>query len=104
MGSDTDHVAGELRRRVAFFPLAGGKTPPPTDPYTLPGDLYNVPTSSCSGVDPSILYRVNTGGPAIDSTDCGPNWLGDDSDGAAGAAFRNTGQQLRAVLGPAVHA
>ena len=91
MGSDTDHVAGELRARVAFFPLAGGKTPPPTDPYTLPGDLYNVPTSSCSGVDPSILYRVNTGGPAIDSTDCGPNWLGDDSDGAAGAAFRNTG-------------
>jgi hypothetical protein len=43
MGSDTDRVAGELRRRLAFFPLAGGKTPPPTDPYTLPGDLYNVP-------------------------------------------------------------
>ena len=71
--------------------MAGGETPPPTDPYTLPGDLYNVPTSSCSGVDPSILYRVNTGGPSVGTTDCGPNWVGDDSDGAPGAAFRNTG-------------
>ena len=43
MGHDTDRVAGELRQRLAFFPLAGGKIPPPTDPYTLPGDLYNVP-------------------------------------------------------------
>ena len=43
MGHDTDRVAGELRRKIAFFPLAGGKIPPPTDPYTLPGDLYNVP-------------------------------------------------------------
>ena len=67
MGSDTDHIAGETHRKIAFFPLAGGKTPPPTDPYTLPGDLYNVPTSSCQGVDPSILYRVNAGGPSVGS-------------------------------------
>ena len=91
MGSDTDRVAGELRRKIAFFPLAGGKTPPPTDPYTLPGDLYNVPASSCQAVDASILYRVNTGGPGADSLDCGPDWLADDSDGAPGASFRNSG-------------
>ena len=42
VGSDTDHTAFETHRKIAFFPLAGGKTPPPTDPYTLPGDLYNV--------------------------------------------------------------
>ena len=91
MGSDTDHTAGETHRKIAFFPLAGGKTPPPTDPYTLPGDLYNVPTSACQGVDPSILYRVNAGGPSVDPLDCGPDWLADDSDGAPGAAYRNSG-------------
>ena len=91
VGSDTDHTAGETRRKIAFFPLAGGKTPPPTDPYTLPGDLYNVPTSACQGVDPSILYRVNAGGPSVDPLDCGPAWLADDSDGAPGAAYRNGG-------------
>jgi hypothetical protein len=48
MGSDTDHVAGETRKKIAFFPLVGGKTPPPTDPYTLPGDLYNAPVGSAS--------------------------------------------------------
>ena len=91
MGSDTDHTAGLVRKKLVFFPLAGGETPPPTDPYTLPGDLYNVPISSCTAVDPSILYRVNTGGPGVPATDCGPNWAGDDSDGAPGAAFRNNG-------------
>ena len=91
MGHDTDTVAGETRKKLAFFPLLGGKTPPPTDPYTLPGDLYNVPISSCAQVDPSILYRVHAGGPEVAAVDCGPNWVADDSSGAPGAAFRNTG-------------
>ena len=99
MGSDTDHIAGETRRKIAFFPLAGGKTPPPTDPYTLPGDLYNVPASSCQGVDASILYRVNAGGPGVEALDCGPDWAADDSDGAPGAAFRNTGSNTVASWG-----
>ena len=91
--------APETHRKIAFFPLAGGKTPPPTDPYTLPGDLYNVPTSSCNGVDPSILYRVNTGGPKVASVDCGPDWVADDSDGAPGAAYRNSGSNTVASWG-----
>ncbi len=91
MGSDTDHVAGETHRKIAFFPLAGGETPPSTAPYTLPGDLYSVPTTGCQGVDPSILYRVDAGGPGADPSDCGPAWLGDDSDTAAGASYRDTG-------------
>jgi hypothetical protein len=93
MGDDTDKVGTptETHKKLAFFPLAGGKTPPPTDPYTLPGDLYNVPISSCSGVDPSILYRVNAGGPKVGAVDCGPDWAADDSDGAPGAAYRDTG-------------
>ncbi len=90
IGSDTDRVpvscAGRSRSsrsRVA--------RPPPTDPYTLPGDLYNVPASSCQAVDASIRYRVNTGAPESKRWTAGSTGSADDSDGAPGAAFRNTG-------------
>ena len=35
-----------------------------------------------------MLYRVNAGGPALASTDAGPDW---SSDNAATSPFRNTG-------------
>ena len=44
VGSDTDQIGGEVHRKLAFFPTAGGTTVPSTSPYTLPGDLYNVQT------------------------------------------------------------
>ncbi len=52
VGSDTDQIGGETHRKIAFFPLAGGTTPPSNDPYTLPGDLYNVSVSTCQGGTP----------------------------------------------------
>jgi hypothetical protein len=78
VGNDTDEIGGEYHARLAFFPLQGGKPVPVHQPSTLPGDLYSVPISGCPSVDPSILYRVNAGGPAIDSLDCGQGWAVDD--------------------------
>jgi hypothetical protein len=42
VGSDTDVLGGETHRKLGFFSLSGGETVPPNDPYTLPGDLYNI--------------------------------------------------------------
>lgn len=42
MGSDTDHWHLQYHAKLAFFPLAGGVTVPPNNPYTLPNDLYNL--------------------------------------------------------------
>ena len=58
---------------------------------------YRFPVSaSCPSPDTSILYRVNTGGPGLGAADCGPGWLADDSDGAAGAAYRDNGSNSAA--------
>ena len=72
IGDDTDRVASELRQRLAFFPLSTGTTPPPNMTGTLPTDVY-----ALGGSDPSVLYRVNAGGPELPSADDGPNWLAD---------------------------
>ncbi len=72
IGDDTDRVASELRQRLAFFPLSTGTTPPPNITGTLPTDVY-----ALGGSDPSVLYRVNAGGPELPSADDGPNWLAD---------------------------
>ena len=45
-GSDTDQIGHEFHARVAFFPLAGGETVPPNNPYQLPADLYNMEYTS----------------------------------------------------------
>lgn len=41
-GSDTDHAGGEYHMKLAFFPTAGGATPPPSVTYGLPNDLYDI--------------------------------------------------------------
>jgi hypothetical protein len=46
LGSDTDRLAGVIRRKVGFFPLAGGAAVPPNVTYGLPGDLYSMPATS----------------------------------------------------------
>ena len=88
LGSDTDMVAGETHRKLALFPLAGGKTIPENEQIGLPNDLYNMPVESCPAPDTTILYRVNGGGPTLQSLDCGPDWVSDDAEGAQ---YRNTG-------------
>ena len=42
VGSDTDHAGNEFHQKIAFFPAAGGLTPPPIVTYSLPNDLYNM--------------------------------------------------------------
>jgi hypothetical protein len=78
VGSDSEYIANEYHARLAFMPLAGGKVVPAHVPSTLPGDLVSLPSSACPSVDPRYLYRVNAGGPALESLDCGPGWAADD--------------------------
>ncbi len=42
VGSDTDVLAGEFHQKLGFFPVDGGAVVPPNDPYSLPGDLYDM--------------------------------------------------------------
>jgi chitodextrinase len=79
IGTDVTSIAHQTHRRLAFFPLDGGTTIPPADPGTLPGTLFSLASKTCPSADPSILYRVNAGGPALPSSDCGPDWGGDTS-------------------------
>ncbi|MEJ5946298.1 PKD domain-containing protein [Pseudokineococcus basanitobsidens] len=76
VGSDTESFAGEPRRRLAFLPLQGGSSIPVTRQATLPGSVYAVQRAATSG---RVLYRINTGGPAVPSQDDGPDWAADTS-------------------------
>jgi PKD repeat protein len=87
VGSDTDLIAGEARAKIAFFPLAGGITPPANAVGSLSNDVYLL-GSPTAGTDQSVLYRVDAGGPAIQSADDGPDWADDSSDPSS---FRNSG-------------
>lgn len=75
IGDDTERVNNERRARLAFFPLTGGKNLPGNATGTLPTDVYQLGAST----DPSVLYRVNAGGPELASVDDGPNWAADSS-------------------------
>ncbi len=76
VGSDTDRIGGETHRKIAFFPLAGGTTPPEQELATVPGNVYLLGQSSTTS-DPGVLYRVNAGGPELQSADDGPDWMSD---------------------------
>jgi hypothetical protein len=102
VGSDTDTIGHEIHGRVAFFPLAGGKTVPPETPAVVPGELFSVP-GACSGTDASILYRVNAAGPALAPLDCGPGWAADS--GTTNSPYRNAGSSTASWSSvPAVNA
>ena len=78
VGSDTSKIGGEVHRRIALMPLAGGKTiAKPTSPQ-LPGTVLQLGRLG-SVTDPSVLYRVNAGGPQLLSVDDGPDWAADDT-------------------------
>ncbi len=76
VGSDTDLIGGETRRKIAFFPLAGGTTLPVQKLGATPNDVYLLGRAG-SSADPNVLYRVNAGGPALQSADDGPDWAAD---------------------------
>ncbi len=46
VGSDTDNISGEFHGKIGFMPLDGGTEVPPSEPYALPNDLYNLDAAS----------------------------------------------------------
>ena len=88
-GSDTEVWAGERRERLAFFPYANGTEVHENLVGGLPNDIYLLGRSETTGdVDPSVLYRVNAGGPALPAADDGPGW---EADQAGTSPYRNSG-------------
>ncbi len=92
MAYDDDYIGNfqYKRMKIAFFPYQGGYNLAPTNTGQLPGSVYlgrlasNGPTN--------VLYRVDAGGPQIDSSDGGPAWAEDDS--ANQSPFHNLQEQL----------
>jgi Malectin domain/Domain of unknown function (DUF5122) beta-propeller len=76
-GDDTCCINGSNRSRIKFLPLEGGTAVPQPQQPALPNDLYQAPVSTCPSIDPSVLYRINAGGPELTSNDCGVNWSAD---------------------------
>jgi PKD repeat protein len=66
-GSDTLTWAGEQRRRLAFFPFAGGTTVPADVVGTLPNDVFTLGRVSGSGLD-DVQRRFFSGTGAPGST------------------------------------
>jgi hypothetical protein len=72
-GSDTDFVDGLIRRRLAFMPLSGGITIPPSDPYVLPGNFYTVnQTDSVGSMEGQTFDGTTFGSPGAVAT--GVDW------------------------------
>ena len=108
VGSDTNYIGpGKyLRKRIAFFPLAGGKPTPPDNTGTLPGTVYQA--GQLPGQNSyNVLHRVNTGGPVVQSVDAGPNWAADDqfdNDVIRNNGSNSAGWDPGAARGPALTA
>ncbi|MGA8247953.1 MAG: PKD domain-containing protein [Nocardioides sp.] len=86
------------RMKIAFFPYQGGYTMASTTTGQLPGSVYL--GNLASNGQTNVLYRVDAGGPAIESTDGGPNWSEDD---AASRSQYNNQQSNMADYSPVAH-
>lgn len=87
LGSDTSRIGGETHPRIALMPLAGGSAVPATTTPSLPGTVLQLGRTG-STADPSVLFRVNAGGPELLSVDDGPDWAADNADDSP---YRNSG-------------
>ncbi len=67
VGSDTETFGHETHRRVAFVPLSGGSDLAPIPAYTLPGNVYQVPSGKTQ------LLRKGFNGNQATSTANAPN-------------------------------
>lgn len=92
VGSDTEYIGNfhYLRKRIAFFPLAGGKAVAPTVSAALPSNVYEA-GQLANASNSNVLYRVDSGGPTLQATDNGPDWVADQGDSDPGAAYRSPG-------------
>jgi Malectin domain len=88
VGSDTTSIGGKQHGRIALMPLAGGTTIPTVAPAALPNDLFGA--QRVTGAGSNVLYRVDAAGPALQSSDGGPDWS--TADGfASGGNLANWG-------------
>lgn len=92
VGSDTAWIGPYQyrRERISYFPFSTGKTIPNPTTADLPSNVFAAGQLP-SAVNSNVLYRVNAGGSSVAAIDDGPDWMGDENDAAAGAAYRNTG-------------
>jgi hypothetical protein len=81
VGMDTTYIGNKAyyRGRLAFFPLAGGQTLPSVAVTSLPGRVFLAGSLAATPAT-NVLYRVNAGGPTLQSVDAGPDWAGDLAD------------------------
>lgn len=88
VGSDTDWIGDRTyqRKKIAFFPYSSGSHLAPTTIGSLPGTAFL--GGSKAGGTTNVLYRVNAAGPAILSSDSGPDWL---EDSGSTSPYRNSG-------------
>ena len=92
VGSDTAWIGNMKykRPRIAFFPLAGGYVLPSVATPALPGSVFTGGPTGGNGSD--VLYRVDAGGPALQSLDGGPD-SGPVITGARTSPYRNSGSK-----------
>jgi Malectin domain len=83
VGHDTNRTGNEARKRIALFPVAGGKVLPAENTGSLPNDVFLLgqPASVTSG---HWVARVNAAGPTLLAGDNGPDWAA-DTDAAPSA-------------------
>jgi PKD repeat protein len=96
IGSNTDWIGNfqYKRPKIAFFPYAGGPKPTLPTTATLPGTVYLAGSKGTGQTN--VLYRVDAGGPAIQSFDAGPDWAADNSDPST---VRNSGSNAATWTG-----
>jgi hypothetical protein len=77
VGSDTDSIGYNAykHQKLAFFPFAGGKAAAGNDTGD-PKTVFVAGGKPAQGSS-NVLYRVDAGGPAIQSNDAGPDWAAD---------------------------
>ena len=80
VGSDTDYFGDRryLRRKIGFFPLAGGAAPVSTAVASLPANVYLAgPTAAAPAAPSDVAYRYDSGstfGPTNVLTGTGIDW------------------------------
>ena len=95
VGDDTTQIGGETRKRLAYFPLAGGAAIPSNTVGTVPNDIFTLGNPNIPN-DPSVLYRVNAAGPTVATVDDGPSWAADQTDPSP---YRNSGNNMATYTG-----
>jgi hypothetical protein len=86
VGHDTNHTGGEIRKRIALFPLLGGAQLPGELTGSLPGDVYLLGQSA--GTNGHWVARIDTAGPTQLATDNGPDWATDTAESPS--PYRNS--------------